>query len=85
MAVLEKMKGETEYELVKRRLDARPKGTPMSLEEAREIFSNTVIFIHHSPTSGKYGWSAIMSEDDGFNTPRSAVNDALKYLESGGY
>ena len=85
MVVLEKLRGETEYELVKRRLNARPKGTPMSLEEAKEIFSNTVIFIHQNRDTGKYGWSAIMGEDDGFNTPRSAVNDALKYLESGGY
>lgn len=73
-----------DFELVKSRLDCREKGTPMSLEEARNLFDGTTIFIYQAK-NGKYGWMAIMSEDEGYNTPRSAVNSALSYLERDGY
>ena len=73
------------FELVKSRLDARKKGTPMSLEEAQEIFNNTTIDIGLSTKNKKYYWFAIMSDCGGFNTPRGAVNDALEYLKNGGY
>ena len=73
-----------DHELVKNRLASIVDGTPMSLEEARNLFDGTTVFIYQSK-DGKYGWTAIMSEDSGYNTPRSAVNGALAYLERGGY
>lgn len=77
----------TSYDLVKGRLDTRKKGTPMTIGEAKKIFDGTTISIIKNPAHGygKYMWFAIMCEQDGFNTPRSAVNSALKYLEHGGY
>lgn len=75
----------TDFELVKSRLDARKKGTPMDLEEANKIFKDTTIYIYKFPNRNQYGWSAIMGEDGYFNTPRSAVNSALEYLKSGNY
>lgn len=75
----------TDFELVKSRLDARAKGTPMDMKEANEIFKGTTVYIYYDNNSGKFGWSAIMSENRGFNTVRSAVNNALEYLERDGY
>ena len=57
----------------------------MDLEEAQKIFRDTTIHIGLSVNDDKYYWFAIMSECGGYNTPRSAVNDALKYLKKGGY
>lgn len=71
------------YEFIKRKLDARKKGTPMSLEEANNILEGSTISIHLE--GEKYMWFAIMCEHHGFNTPRGALNDAIEYYKNGGY
>lgn len=71
------------YEFVKGKLDARKKGTPMSLEESNYILEGSTISIHRD--GEKYMWFAIMSECSGYNTPRGALNDAMEYYKNGGY
>lgn len=53
----------------------------MTLAEARDILSETTVFIYEK--NGKYAWMAIMSEADGFDTVREAYLDACAYLERG--
>ena len=73
------------YELIKQRLDKRPKGTPMSVEEANELLDRSSVHIGFNPRDNKYFWFAIMNDDGGYNTPRGALNAAVEYLKNGGY
>lgn len=73
----------TAYEMVKGRLDARKKETPISCEEANAILSCSDVSIYSY--KGKYMWFSIMCECDGFVTPEEALNDAIEYLKNDGY
>ena len=73
----------TNYEIVSHRLESRDRTKPMTCDEANEILAGTTISIY--PYNGKYKWFAIMSEQEDFDTPEEAFNDALGYLERGGY
>lgn len=74
----------SDFELVKRRLDAREKEVPMSMEEARKLFDGTTISFGESIDDASYYWSASMKRCNGFYTVENAVLDALDYLEGGG-
>lgn len=78
------MVGESAYDCVMRRLAAREKGAPMTLEEAQEIVKYTRINIVVDPYDNKYRWFTTMSEWGGFNTPREALDDAVQYLKGCG-
>lgn len=75
----------SDFELVKNRLEAREKEIPMTMEEARRLFYDTTISIGESIEDGSYYWFAIAGQCNGFHTVENAVNDALDYLEGGGY
>ena len=73
------------YERIRSILDKRPKGTPMSLEEANMILDKSSVHIGLDPRDNKYFWFAIMNDNGGYNTPRGALNAAVEYLKNGGY
>ena len=85
---MERDENESSYDFVMRKLSKRIKGTPMYLEEANWLLGKSTISIYQDfRTMPKvtYMWFGIMSQDEGYNTPRGALNAALRYMKNGGY
>ena len=56
----------------------------MTLEEANARLSQTTVYIFQR-ANGQYRWVAIMWESWSFDTVQETYNDALDYLNRGGY
>lgn len=57
----------------------------MTLEEANEILSETTVYIYKN-SEGRYMWSAIMGESTwSCDTVQEAYDEAVYYINRGGY